>query len=81
VFGTQDKTVISREYPLEWKPGIEPYYPINNEKNNELYARYQALAQKEDKVIFGGRLGMYRYFDMDQVIEAALNAVKAEFHE
>jgi UDP-galactopyranose mutase len=79
VFGKQEKTVISREYPMEWKPGIEPYYPINNEKNNALYARYQALAEKEENVIFGGRLGLYRYFDMDKVIEAALDAVSREF--
>jgi UDP-galactopyranose mutase len=80
VFGKQEKTVISREYPMEWKPGIEPYYPINNEKNNKLYARYQALAEKEENVIFGGRLGLYRYFDMDKVIEAALEAVSKEFN-
>jgi UDP-galactopyranose mutase len=79
VFGKQEKTVISREYPMEWKPGIEPYYPINNEKNNKLYARYQALSEKEENVIFGGRLGLYRYFDMDKVIEAALEAVSKEF--
>ncbi len=65
-FGKQPATVISREYSSEWKPGIEPYYPINDEKNNELFARYRALAEKEEKVIFGGRLGNYRYYDMDK---------------
>ena len=77
-FGTQPKTVISREYSSEWKPGIEPYYPINDEKNNELFAQYRALADREEKVIFGGRLGDYKYYDMDKVIEAALKLVKKE---
>jgi len=71
------KTVISREYSSEWKPGDEPYYPVNDAKNTELYARYAALAEKEEKVIFGGRLGSYRYYDMDQVIAAALEKAKA----
>lgn len=71
-----DKTVISREYSSEWKPGDEPFYPVNDEKNGELYKRYKALAEKEEKVIFGGRLGEYRYFDMDQVIAAALEKVE-----
>ena len=66
------KTVISREYSSEWKPGDEPYYPVNDEKNGKLYAAYKALAQKEDRVIFGGRLGEYKYYDMDQVIAVAL---------
>ena len=66
------KTVISREYSSEWKPGDEPYYPVNDERNSALYASYKALADKEDKVIFGGRLGEYKYYDMDQVIAAAL---------
>ena len=66
------KTVISREYSSEWKPGDEPYYPVNDERNSTLYASYKALADKEDKVIFGGRLGEYKYYDMDQVIAAAL---------
>ncbi len=70
------KTVISREYSSEWKPGDEPYYPVNDGKNSDLYARYRALAEKEEKVLFGGRLGEYRYYDMDQVIAAALE--KAE---
>ena len=71
-FGTQPKTVISREYSSEWKPGDEPYYPVNDEKNSALYARYKVLADKETRVIFGGRLGEYKYYDMDKVIEAAL---------
>ncbi len=77
-FGKQPKTVISREYSSEWKPGIEPYYPINNDENNELFAKYRELADKEEKVIFGGRLGNYKYYDMDKVIEAALEMVKTE---
>jgi len=71
-----DKTVISREYSSEWKPGDEPYYPVNDEKNSALLSRYQELAEAEDKVVFGGRLGSYKYYDMDQVIAAALE--KAE---
>lgn len=66
------KTVISREYSSEWKPGDEPYYPVNDEKNGKLYEEYKALAKKEQKVVFGGRLGEYKYYDMDQVILAAL---------
>lgn len=77
-FGTQPRTVISREYPTEWKPGVEPYYPINNEKNTALFERYNALAQSRSDVIFGGRLGQYRYYDMDKVIRAALEAAKKE---
>ena len=68
------KTVISREYSSEWHPGNEPYYPVNDEKNSALYAKYKALAEKEPKVIFGGRLGEYKYYDMDSVIAAALAA-------
>ena len=71
-FGTQPKTVISREYSSEWKPGDEPYYPVNDEKNSRLYAQYRKMAESEPKVTFGGRLGEYKYYDMDQVIEAAL---------
>lgn len=67
--GKQPKTVISREYSSEWKPGIEPYYPINDEKNGNLFAQYKELADKEENVIFGGRLGNYKYYDMDKVIE------------
>ena len=71
-------TVISREYSSEWRPGVEPYYPVNDEKNGALYARYRALADAETNVRFGGRLGQYRYYDMDQVIEAALEMSAAE---
>ena len=70
------KTVISREYSSEWHPGDEPYYPVNDEHNNALYQRYKALAQREEKVIFGGRLGEYKYYDMDAVIAAALAAAE-----
>ncbi|MDD3220072.1 MAG: UDP-galactopyranose mutase [Lachnospiraceae bacterium] len=77
-FGKQPKTVISREYPQEWDPGKEPFYPINDEKNGKLYAEYEQLAKAEKNVIFGGRLGQYRYYDMDKVIRAALDAVRAE---
>lgn len=79
-FGTQEKTVISREYPAEWKPGDEPYYPINNEKNNRLYERYRELVQKEEKVVFGGRLGVYRYMDMHHVVAEALVLAEKELH-
>ncbi len=72
-FGDQPKTVISREYSAEWKPGDEPYYPVNDETNNTLYARYKAMADAEPHVVFGGRLGEYKYYDMDKVIESALN--------
>ena len=72
------KTVISREYSSEWKAGDEPYYPVNDEKNGELYEKYKALADKESKVIFGGRLGEYKYYDMDAVIESALTMAKKE---
>ena len=71
-FGTQPKTVISREYSSEWKPGDEPYYPVNDERNGKLYQEYKALADQEEKVIFGGRLGEYKYYDMDAVIASAL---------
>jgi len=77
-YGTQEKTVITREYPATWKKGDEPYYPMNDAKNNELYARYKALADKEENVIFGGRLGMYKYFDMHHVIAEALKCVRDE---
>ena len=78
-FGTQPTTIISREYSAEWKPGDEPYYPVNDEKNGALYQKYKKLADKESKVIFGGRLGEYKYYDMDKVIIAALETVKKEF--
>ena len=74
------KTVISREYSSEWKPGDEPYYPVNDEKNAALYAAYKELAAKEEKVLFGGRLGEYRYYDMDQVIAAALDRAESELN-
>ena len=74
-FGTQTKTVISREYSSEWTVGKEPYYPVNNEKNDALFAEYQKLAAEEKNIHFGGRLGNYKYYDMDKVIEAALQAV------
>jgi len=80
-FGTQPHTLISREYPLEWQQGKEPYYPINDEKNNALYQKYKKLAASRNDVIFGGRLADYKYYDMDKVIESALNAVKMEFNE
>ena len=72
------KTVISREYSSEWKPGDEPYYPVNDEKNSSLYAKYKELADSEDKVIFGGRLGEYKYYDMDTTIESVLNMCEKE---
>lgn len=79
-FGTQPKTVISREYPSEWKQGEEPYYPVNDERNEELAAKYRELADAEPDVIFGGRLGEYRYYDMDKVVDAALTAVQEQLH-
>ena len=72
------KTVVTREYPAEWSKGDEPYYPMNDEKNNTLYEKYKALAAKEEKVIFGGRLGMYKYFDMHHVVQTALACVRQE---
>lgn len=80
-FGTQEKTVISREYPSEWQPGVEPYYPVNDAQNTALYERYKALADRQDKVRFAGRLGQYKYFDMDKVIAEALAFVRTEFSE
>ena len=78
-YGKQRKTVITREYPSIWKKGDEPYYPMNDEKNNELYKKYKALAENEKNIIFGGRLGMYKYFDMHNVIAEALECVRNEF--
>ena len=72
------KTVISKEYSSEWKPGDEPYYPVNDETNGALYAKYKDLAEKEEKIIFGGRLGEYKYYDMDAVVASALSMVKKE---
>ena len=77
-FGTQPDTVITREYPAAWKKGDEPYYPVNDERNTRLFARYQELAKEEKNVVFGGRLGQYRYYDMDKVIEAALALAEKE---
>ncbi len=78
-FGTQPKTVITREYPTDWQEGIEPYYPVNDEKNQTLYQKYAELAKKEKKVLFGGRLGEYKYYDMDKVIASAMQAAEREF--
>ncbi len=80
-FGNQPKTVISREYSSEWKPGDEPYYPVNDEKNGALYLRYRELAERENGVIFGGRLGEYKYYDMDKVIESAFDLCKKELSD
>lgn len=74
--GSQPTTIISREYSAEWQPGMEPYYPVNDAENNALYARYKQLADTQDNIIFGGRLGHYRYYDMDKVIRAALSDLK-----
>ena len=73
------KTVITKEYPSIWKKGDEPYYPINNDRNNILYEKYKSIADKEESVIFGGRLGQYKYYDMHNVIYAALECIKREF--
>ena len=73
------KTIISREYSSEWKPGDEPYYPVNDEKNSNLYGKYKKLADAEGNVIFGGRLGEYKYYDMDATVNAALNKCKECF--
>ena len=79
VFGKGEKTVITREYPADWTPGAEPYYPVNDAKNQALYDRYRLLAEGEDKVLFGGRLGQYRYYDMDKVVAVALAMTKELF--
>ena len=73
---TSPKTVISREYPSAWKVGDEPYYPVNNDENNSLYEKYRRLAENDPKVLFGGRLGLYKYYDMDRVIQAARELVR-----
>ncbi len=78
-FGTQEKTVITREYPADWEEGMEAYYPVNNDANQELFQKYKNLADSEEKVIFGGRLAEYKYYDMDKVIESALNKVAEIF--
>lgn len=77
-YGAQSKTVITKEYPVKWNKGDEPYYPINNERNNEMYAEYKELADEEINVIFGGRLAEYKYYDMHNVIEQALKCVEKE---
>lgn len=79
-FGTQPKTVITREYPVTWQEGMEPYYPVNDEKNQALYQKYAKLAEKEEHVIFGGRLGEYKYYDMDKVITSAMACAKEELN-
>ncbi len=78
-FGTEPTTIVTREYPDAWSPGKEPYYPINDEENAKLYAKYRALAREDENVIFGGRLGAYKYYDMDQVIAEALETAEEEF--
>ena len=80
-FGTQEKTVITKEYPAEWTKGDEPYYPVNDDKNNLLYKKYKDLAKKETNVIFGGRLADYKYYDMHHVIAHALKTVEQEFKQ
>lgn len=77
-YGTQPVSVITREYPASWEPGDEPYYPINDERNNSLYAEYAKLAEQEGNVVFAGRLGGYKYYDMDKAIDAAFDLVKVE---
>ncbi|MCL2069187.1 MAG: UDP-galactopyranose mutase [Oscillospiraceae bacterium] len=77
-FRNQPTTVISREYPDEWGPGKEPYYPVNDKRNNDLYMQYRRLADTEERVVFGGRLGSYRYYNMDQAVAEALKAVRSE---
>ena len=80
-FGKQEKTVISKEYSSEWKVGMEPYYPVNDEKNQNKLEQYLALSRQEDGVIFGGRLAEYRYYDMDKVIASALTLCRKELGE
>ena len=80
-FGNQPDTVITKEYPIDWQPGLEAYYPVNDSKNSELYQKYKELLDKEDNVIFGGRLAEYKYYDMDKVISAALDMVKMELEK
>ena len=77
-FGNQEKTIISKEYSSEWTKGMEPYYPVNNEQNNSLFEKYRNLGEQENNVIFGGRLGNYKYYDMDKVIESALETCEIE---
>lgn len=77
-FGDQEKTVVTREYPADWKPGDEPYYPINDERNEKLYRAYRELAEQEGSVVFAGRLGGYKYYDMDKAVAAAFDLVRSE---
>ena len=77
-FGTQPVTYITREYPQEWQPGQEAYYPVNDQRNQDLYAEYAELASREENLLLGGRLALYKYFDMDKIVELALGAVKQE---
>jgi UDP-galactopyranose mutase len=77
-YGTQPDTIITREYPATWQRGDEPYYPVNDERNSALYAAYAQLAEQEKNVLFGGRLGQYKYYDMDKVIAEALQMAEAE---
>lgn len=79
-FGTQEKTIITKEYPKDWEPGDEPYYPVNDQTNNDLFKKYLKKSKEQDKVIFGGRLGMYRYYDMHMVIHEALVVVERELN-
>lgn len=79
-YGTQEKTVITREYPAEWEEGMEPYYPVNDSQNQELFAKYQALADQEENTLFGGRLAEYKYYDMDKVIASAFRLAKTELN-
>ena len=76
-----DKTVITREYPADWKEGMEPYYPVNDEKNTELFNKYKQLADEKKNMLFGGRLAEYKYYDMDKVIASALELTDREFGE
>ncbi len=77
-YGTQDKTVITKEYPADWEEGMEPYYPINDEKNQNLYQKYREKAEQESNLILGGRLAEYKYYDMDKVIESAFQLIERE---
>ena len=77
-FGTQEKTIITREYPADWKPGDEPYDPVNDARNTALYEQYAELAKQEGKVVFAGRLGGYKYYDMDKAVAAAFDVIRAE---
>jgi len=78
-FGTQPKTIVTEEYPCAWRPGMDAYYPVNDERNTELYRKYKILADDENNVIFGGRLGCYKYYDMDRVIRESLDCAQREF--